>query len=188
MGVTPIYGFPYPALTDPPNGAAQIQALAEAVEADLAVTDSNIATINATGLTYAKFLGGQRRLANTAPVNTVETQCGSTGSRALPASSLIRVHLMAKFSVSVPNDDFLFRIRETNMVGTAVREVFTQRVSYNGVPYTFHMEYFYKTSVAETRTWVASVVRNIGTGNVEVEAGSVMGAWVEGASSLLVDV
>lgn len=35
MGVTPVYGFPYPALTDSPNGPAQIQALAEAVESSL---------------------------------------------------------------------------------------------------------------------------------------------------------
>lgn len=54
MGVTPVYGFPYPALTDPPDGPAQIQALAEAVEADLVVTDANIAAINAVAPTYAK--------------------------------------------------------------------------------------------------------------------------------------
>lgn len=47
MGVTPIYGFPYPALTDAPNGAAQIQALAEAVEADLAATDAAVAALDA---------------------------------------------------------------------------------------------------------------------------------------------
>jgi hypothetical protein len=47
VGVTPIYGFPYPALTDSPNGPAQIQALAEAVEADLAVTDAAVAALNA---------------------------------------------------------------------------------------------------------------------------------------------
>lgn len=48
MGVTPIYGFPYPALTDSPNGPAQIQALAEAVEADLAITDANVSTLQST--------------------------------------------------------------------------------------------------------------------------------------------
>lgn len=48
MGLTPVYGFPYPALTDSPNGPAQIQALAEAVEADLVVTDANVATLQST--------------------------------------------------------------------------------------------------------------------------------------------
>ena len=32
MGTTPTYGFPYPALSDPPNGPSAFQALAEAVE------------------------------------------------------------------------------------------------------------------------------------------------------------
>lgn len=47
MGVTPVYGFPYPALTDAPDGPAQIRALAEAVEADLIVTDAAIAALQA---------------------------------------------------------------------------------------------------------------------------------------------
>jgi hypothetical protein len=47
VGVTPVYGFPYPALTDAPNGPAQIQALAEAVEADLVTTDNAVAALAA---------------------------------------------------------------------------------------------------------------------------------------------
>jgi hypothetical protein len=39
---TPIYAFPYPVLTDPPNGAAQIQALAEAVEDTISTLDSSV--------------------------------------------------------------------------------------------------------------------------------------------------
>lgn len=34
-GTTPTLGLPFPELTDPPDGAAQLQALAEAVEAEL---------------------------------------------------------------------------------------------------------------------------------------------------------
>lgn len=47
MGLTPIYGFPYPSGTDSPNGPAQVQLLAEAVEADLAASDANIAALQA---------------------------------------------------------------------------------------------------------------------------------------------
>jgi hypothetical protein len=52
MGTTPIYGFPYPGVNDSPNGPAQIQALAEAVEADLATTDAAATALSArvTGL------------------------------------------------------------------------------------------------------------------------------------------
>jgi hypothetical protein len=55
MGTTPIYGFPYPGVNDSPNGPAQIQALAEAVEADLALTDAAATALSArvTGLTAA---------------------------------------------------------------------------------------------------------------------------------------
>jgi hypothetical protein len=45
MGLTPVYGFPYPSGTDSPNGPVQIQQLAEAVEADLAASDANIAAL-----------------------------------------------------------------------------------------------------------------------------------------------
>lgn len=35
MGVTPLYGLPYPETTDPPHGPNQVKALAEAVEGQL---------------------------------------------------------------------------------------------------------------------------------------------------------
>ena len=40
MPSTPTYGLPYAALTDPPNGAAQQQALAEATESSLSNVES----------------------------------------------------------------------------------------------------------------------------------------------------
>lgn len=39
-GTTPIYGFPYPSPGDPPDGAAQIQSLATAVEARFVIKDT----------------------------------------------------------------------------------------------------------------------------------------------------
>lgn len=45
---TPIYSFPYPVLTDPPNGAAQIQALAEAVEDSLNTVETSLAADTTT--------------------------------------------------------------------------------------------------------------------------------------------
>jgi len=43
MATTPTYGFHYPAQTDPPNGAAQIQQLATDVEAKFVTNDALIA-------------------------------------------------------------------------------------------------------------------------------------------------
>lgn len=54
MGLTPIYGFAYPGVGDSPNGPAQIQALAEAVESKLALTD---ASVTAVGTRVAKLEG-----------------------------------------------------------------------------------------------------------------------------------
>ncbi len=44
---TPIYGFPYPEDTDPPDGPGQIQALAEAVESDLDTVDDRVDALEA---------------------------------------------------------------------------------------------------------------------------------------------
>ncbi|PRX48690.1 hypothetical protein B0I33_104508 [Prauserella shujinwangii] len=46
MPATPNYGLPYPALTDPPNVPADVQALAEAVDTALGNTDSAAAALD----------------------------------------------------------------------------------------------------------------------------------------------
>lgn len=46
MATTPVYGIPYPALGDSPNGPSQMQALALEVEAELVRIDAAIAAIN----------------------------------------------------------------------------------------------------------------------------------------------
>lgn len=45
MPVTSIYAFPYPALSDPPNGPAQFQALAEAIESKFVINDATDTTL-----------------------------------------------------------------------------------------------------------------------------------------------
>lgn len=44
MPSTPTYGIPYPSLSDPPNGPAQMQALALEVETEITRVDARIAT------------------------------------------------------------------------------------------------------------------------------------------------
>lgn len=46
MPNTPIYGLPYPSLTEPPDGPDQIQALAEAVETELSRIDGDVADLS----------------------------------------------------------------------------------------------------------------------------------------------
>lgn len=45
MPSTPIYGLPYPSLSDPPDGPAQIGALAQAVEDELNRIDGELAVL-----------------------------------------------------------------------------------------------------------------------------------------------
>lgn len=53
MPTTPVYGIPYPALSDAPNGPSQIQATALEVETELARIDAAIATINGLDTAFA---------------------------------------------------------------------------------------------------------------------------------------
>lgn len=53
MAVTPNYSIPYPALTDAPNGPAQMQALATAVDTNVAAA---LAAIDPRG-TYSRYQG-----------------------------------------------------------------------------------------------------------------------------------
>lgn len=187
MAVTPIYGFPYPALTDSPNGPAQIQALAEAVEADLATTDANVAATTAAGLTHTRTLGGQVRTGDTAALNTVETQWASSGSLSLPASSLIIINAYVNFFTTVAQDDFNFKFRQTTSGGTVLREVI-ERVHVAGVPVEYQYSLYYKTTIAESRTWSATVVRQTGSGNIVIQGGSRVIVSVEGPSSLVPNI
>lgn len=80
MPFTPIYGLPYPSLSDPPNGPAQFQALADAVEAELDRIDDTLsgvpitqsssvaATVSTTSTSYVA-LAGNPGLSFTAPTS-----------------------------------------------------------------------------------------------------------------------
>lgn len=45
MPNTPVYGWPFPALNDPPNAPGQVQSLALAVESDLARVEDDLASL-----------------------------------------------------------------------------------------------------------------------------------------------
>lgn len=53
MGTTPGYAWPYPELTDPPDGPAQIKALAQAIEATMTATRSGIPIVQTGSLSVA---------------------------------------------------------------------------------------------------------------------------------------
>lgn len=98
MGLTPIYGFPYPALTDSPNGPAQIQALAEAVEADLATTDATAASLSSTVAALPRGFVAQSTLDFNSDPYTTETMLYTLTFTAV-ASRRYVVHLNTGWSV-----------------------------------------------------------------------------------------
>lgn len=99
MGATPIYALPYPAVSDPPNGPVQVQALADAVEALLsggyattrdaaaqAISNLAIATLLSSKSGYSAVATSQTTASTTyADLATVGPQVAltSVGTRAL---------------------------------------------------------------------------------------------------------
>lgn len=80
MAATPIYGFPYPGLSDSPNGPSQVQALATAVETTMAVVQAQAtATHYGDGGTYAsdtQNVGGTTTSGAFTATLTGGTACG----------------------------------------------------------------------------------------------------------------
>lgn len=95
MPSTPVYSFPYPALTDAPNGATQIQALADAVEDQLQVTDASVTALNALFATGVTLSNSQATAATTTSLTYTETLTGGAACSVIfvaPASGKVIVH------------------------------------------------------------------------------------------------
>lgn len=70
MPSTPTYAFPYPALTDSPNGPSQIQSLAVALESKIALMD---AATNALAVLPKGYVGSHKPTGTATSVGTTET-------------------------------------------------------------------------------------------------------------------
>lgn len=183
---TPIYGFPYPVLGDPPHGPNQVEDLAEAVEAALADTDADVAALVAADLTHARLINGTRRSTDTAPIDAIETVFSTSGALSLPAAATILVRVIANVFVSIAGSEYHFRLRETNIGGAVVKEDFSGAGYSAAVPYEFCYTYLYRTTVAEpSKTWVASVIRNTASGSIVCQLDSRVEAIYLGANTLL---
>lgn len=134
------------------------------------------------------LLPSARRTANLAAVTTTETQFLTTGTISLLASSAYRVDVMVSCSTSVANDEFNLKVRDTNTSGTVRMEVVTERLN-SSLPIGFKYSFIYKTTSAEaSRSFIASIVRQNGTGNIVVQTGSHMDITYLGPSSLVTDI
>jgi hypothetical protein len=86
VGVTPTYNFPYPELGDSPNGPVQIQALAQAVEDQLEVTDATVGTHTGQISTLNTNVTNITRRAKTADAGINQT--ATSGVVALNAATV----------------------------------------------------------------------------------------------------
>lgn len=134
MPTTPVYAFPYPALSDSPNGPVQFQALAEAVENKIVTVDatnatqtSQISTLQTTVNTLnTRNIGG--RIAATAGVINAGIAATEVNIAKLAITPVVvvsgrgYVHCVTiDGQFTVANDSFVIRIRkDTALSGTVV--------------------------------------------------------------------
>lgn len=119
MGVTATYNFPYPELGDPPNGPVQINALAQAVEDQLEITD---ATVISRSTVYR-----EARSAGDETVTTVDTDvAGATLTFTTPTvNTVVSVESYWDVATTGGTDTFIGTIMVdgvTNTTGEAHAE------------------------------------------------------------------
>lgn len=125
----------------------------------------------------AACIGGEIRGSDTSTITTTETVWATTGSSnlSLAASSIYQIEVDVLWFCSVSNDDFVFRVRDTALGGS----IRSQKVSFKGTnstPYHYAASFLWTTTTADSRKWVATVVRNTGSGNITVQGGSLIKA------------
>lgn len=170
MGVTPIYGFPYPALTDSPNGPAQIQALAQAVETRV---KTNSDTVDGLSATVGSLGLGQRLVVtNTTTVPGITTTETVTDQGSFTAAAGRRYLMIARFGAfsTVAADQIEAKIRwqagaTVTVAGTIVDSIL-EGFKGNGIRECFFL-YGTTNSLPSGQVSVGiTVVRGTGSGTL----------------------
>lgn len=206
MPTTARHAFPSPASSAVPDVPVDIKALADAVDLQTPwVTTSTPAHSNGliwrhptTGatqisdgtswfpLTNGQLIGGKRRTTNaTATSGTTELVVLDTPALSLLASSLYKVEASPMWSPSASGDNYIFRIRQTNLAGAVVAQV-TAPGTDLVVPYGTHIAAPYITTSAEaSKVFVLTVERLGGTGTCTVNDKTMLTVTYQGSSSIL---
>jgi hypothetical protein len=146
-GATSKLGLPYPSLSDAPNGPANIQSLASAIDA-------------------LGVIGGKRQTSAGAAINTVETIVIDTQTIAMPASSVFLIEFDLSFTTTVAATDVNMRIRLTSVSGTVVAGPIVYPGPYTTQGNSGRLAVVYKTTTAELNYFAGTIVRQAGTGNI----------------------
>ena len=137
----------------------------------------------------AACLGGQLRGSSTAAINTTETVWATTGASALSlgASSTYEVSFLAIFNVTDASGQFDFKLRDTDVAG-AVRFEAIPAIFGAGLPLVVAGSFLWTTTTATTKTWVATVDRIGGAGNVVIQGGSFVKATYDAPSGRIATI
>lgn len=130
--------------------------------------------------------GGLWRVTNAAATSgTTELAFATTPTLALAASSTYEVWADLIYVGSVTSDQFIVRIRDTNVAGTVrVALDLPVIVSSSLGPWPASYSYTFTTSVAANFTFAATVQRFSGTGTLTAASGSKCQVRLLGSSSV----
>lgn len=158
MGLTPIYGFPYPGVSDSPNGPVQVQDLAEAVEAQLAVTDAAVAALNVQVPEATSYATSTQNTAGTTTSGAfTATLTGGTACSltfVAPASGKVDIYNTSQTTNSGAATSICsFALREGGVVGSGTV------VLAAGIPHAV-----YSTGTGATRATVLTEITGLTPG------------------------
>lgn len=179
-GTTPVYSFPYPTLTDTPNGAAQMQSLATAVENKIVTMDTTDATQNTNITTLQQVdpvvLAWGRR---TTPSSTTTTTVGVLRLDGIPVVGGKAYHVFATgvhFDSTVTSDALQADIRfSTAGTATTASAILTGAVAFGRIVVansgqTHNISCHYEPGGSATLSVLLCVSRLLGTGNSRIFA------------------
>lgn len=127
------------------------------------------------------------RTTNDTPTSgTTEKAWGTTGTLSLYANTTYVVEAEVYWLNSVVDDQFFFRIRQTNVSGTLLNGDVGHKGA-GGGPYFTKVTYTFTTGAsASTAIYCGSLVRGVGTGTATVQALSTLFVYRRAASGILV--
>jgi hypothetical protein len=130
-------------------------------------------------------IGGKRRTTTaSATSGTTELQVLDTGSLPLIGNSLFEVRVSLNWDVNVAGDNFITRIRDTNVSGTVRTQPTAPGLPLAGVPTGYTFSAPYPTSTAENKTFVGTIARIGGSGSATVTPGSFIEVIYKGAATM----
>lgn len=136
---------------------------------------------------FETVLGGFYRTSNSSSAN-VEQVVMTTPSVVIPALATVVIECDILWEIDTSNVQTSFRIRQTNLTGTVVRQGFTLvNPSASSGPYPFNMKGFYTAGVSATTINFVATTQSVTTGNTFIMPSSSLFVKQLGGSSVTIN-